>query len=173
MGPGGSARVDPRLPAGRRGPPPAPPPPQQGWVRVRGRKCEGLPPAGYYPLAAGRMGAVDWRPPPPSPGGSALPSRREGGGWFMAGSPPTPEGGGGVVVLRPEIFTPRGGVTPCGGRGGGHGVARGRRGRQRSEGPPEVGGVTRGRRGHQRSEGQPEVGGGSPEVEEATRGQRG
>ena len=145
-----------QLGAGRWGPPPTPPPPQQGWVRSRVRKCEGPPPAGCYPQAAGRRGAVDWRPPPPSPGGSGiLPGGRDGGG-LRRGHLPPPRGVGGYKA-RPEIFTPRGGVTPRGGRGRGHGATRGRRGRQRSEGPPEVGGATRGRRGHQRSKGPPEV----------------
>ena len=167
MGPGGSARRGPRAHLGGADRRPRRPPPQQGWVRSRVRKCEGPPPAGCYPQAAGRRGAVDWRPPPPSPGGSVHPSRREGWGWFGAGSPPTPKGGWGVWAgigaldsygtPSGDFVTPRGGVTPCGGRGRGHGATRGRRGRQRSEGPPEVGGATRGRRGHQRSKGPPEV----------------
>ena len=65
MGPGGSARPDPRSKSGRCGPPPAPPPPPAGLGAIARSEVRWLPPAGYYPLAAGRV----LRSLPPPPGG--------------------------------------------------------------------------------------------------------
>ena len=154
----------------------APPPSRVGCDRAFG-SARVPPPPGVTPKP--RDGEAQWigsHPHPPPEGRCFLPGGRDGGGVW-GGVTSHPQGGvGGVGRYRRTGFVrysvrrfrhaKRRCHTPCGGRGRGHGVTRGRRGRQRSEGPPEVGGATRGRRGHQRSEGPPEVGG-------ATRGLRG
>ena len=124
MGPGGSARPDPRTSvwalgtAARTAPPPA----GLGAI-ARSEKCR-LPPAGYYPLAAGRKQMMVGSPPPKGRGGGLVstpalhrrggapdPGGRSGGGVLGGPPPPRGRGGGGADggwLPPPEGFLPRG-----------------------------------------------------------------
>ena len=165
MGPGGSARVDPRSKSGRRGPPPAPPPPPAGLGASARSEVRGSPPRRVLPPSRGTDGRIGLASTPTLPRrvGTSFP---EGGrGVVYGGVTPPPPRGVGVwagtpsgdfleISSRQEAVSRRVAVA-VGATGPPEvgGAARGRRGHQRSEGPPEVGGATRGLRGHQRPEG--------------------
>ena len=92
IGPGGSARPDTSLQLGVGGRLPRRPPPA-GLGTIARSEVRGSPPAGYYPLAAGRRSALDCCSPPPSPGGVALPTPEGGVGVDGCGVTPHPRGG--------------------------------------------------------------------------------
>ena len=82
-GPRGFGPLRHQSPAGRWGPPPAPRPPPAGLGAIARSEVRRSPPAGYYPLAAGRRLGRGDHPHPPPEGRRSLP-RREGWGRLVA-----------------------------------------------------------------------------------------